>query len=174
MAMTMVVAGAALGMAAAGCAFSGDGTPYEGDDDRPVADAGKHPGFRDASCPGGGPSGTSGSSTSGVDCGDVSGSPTVDAGTPCDLVTFTHVDPDAASVWVTGDFTGWAETPAAGAWEMTGSGGAWSATGQTGAGEHRYKFVVDGERWIADPGSVESEPDGFGGENSIVRVCAPG
>jgi glycosidase len=33
-----------------------------------------------------------------------------------------------------------------------------------------YKFVVDGDTWIADPANPRRSPDGYGGENSVLRV----
>jgi len=38
-------------------------------------------------------------------------------------------------------------------------------------GRHRYKIVVDGERWIADPGNHLREPDPYGGWDSILVVA---
>lgn len=36
----------------------------------------------------------------------------------------------------------------------------------------RYKFVLNGSTWIADPANPSKEPDGFGGENSVkVASC---
>ncbi len=36
-------------------------------------------------------------------------------------------------------------------------------------GIYRYKFVLDGQEWLADSNS-ERQPDNFGGENNILRV----
>jgi diguanylate cyclase (GGDEF)-like protein len=37
-------------------------------------------------------------------------------------------------------------------------------------GTYQYKFVVDGERWIADPSSGEYISDTYGGDNSVLHV----
>lgn len=91
---------------------------------------------------------------------------------PCNLHAFTYDDGAATSVWVTGSFTAWATTPAEGALEMQRSGSTWSLAHLVEPeGEHRYKLIVDGTRWIADPSNPDREPDGFGGENSLLSVC---
>lgn len=36
-------------------------------------------------------------------------------------------------------------------------------------GTYRYKFVLDGHQWVADP-EQEQQPDSFGGENNVLRV----
>jgi hypothetical protein len=168
----------------AGCVLDNESAPDGAVYD--VPDAGKVPEFRDAGCPGGGTSGTSGqifaaSGTSGTGCsrdGGTTTSPTVDAApppdaTPCDYVTFSYTDASATSVWVTGDWTSWADSPSGGAWQMTkGAGGVWTRSGQIGSGRHLYKLIIDGTTWIADPGASDSEPDGFGGDNSVIEVCA--
>jgi hypothetical protein len=38
------------------------------------------------------------------------------------------------------------------------------------AGTYRYKFVVDGERWIEDPSHGFKEEDGLGGFNSLLQI----
>jgi 1,4-alpha-glucan branching enzyme len=38
------------------------------------------------------------------------------------------------------------------------------------AGRYRYKFVVNGVRWIDDPHNGFKESDGFGGFNSILNA----
>lgn len=39
-------------------------------------------------------------------------------------------------------------------------------------GVHDYAFVVDGERWVADPYAPGID-DGFGGRNSRLTLLAP-
>ncbi len=73
---------------------------------------------------------------------------------------------------MSGSFTEWAETPAAGALEMVRDGETWSITTLIEPfGTHEYKFVIDGDRWIADPANDRRVNDGFGGENSVIDVC---
>ena len=103
----------------------------------------------------------------------------IDAGTPdaapitcdnpipsCDLTL--HFGGAGATVELRGDFAadGWTTgvpmTPAA--------GGGFDVT--IPADDQQvvvYKFVVDGN-WITDPGNPRRSPDGYGGENSVVRV----
>jgi hypothetical protein len=74
----------------------------------------------------------------------------------------------ASTVVLTGDFTHWAGTVAAGAIAMTkGSDGAWTLTYGFARGSYQYKYVVDGTTWIADPTNPNTVPDGFGGKNSL-------
>jgi hypothetical protein len=37
-------------------------------------------------------------------------------------------------------------------------------------GRFRYKFIINGTRWIDDPGNGMKEPDNYGGFNSIVTL----
>ena len=74
------------------------------------------------------------------------------------------------SVAVAGTFNGWSQT--ADALRET-SDRRWTATLDLEPGVHRYKFVVDGERWITDPQFSDTtleEADGHGGVNSAVLV----
>jgi glycosidase len=110
--------------------------------------------------------------------GEVSGGTTaeVDAGPPpppCNLVTFKY-DGVATSVLVTGSFTSWAATEAAGALAMAEvTPGHWEVTHLVEPeGTHSYKLVVDGT-WKADPSNPVTEDDTFGGRNSVLSVCRP-
>jgi hypothetical protein len=157
---------------------SPDARVYQDDLD---ADAGSpYPGFRDAGCPGGSTSGTSGAG-----CGDGGSSGEVlvdaalpdaalpDAAPPCDQVTFYYASGDVSSVWVSGTFTEpeWAEQPP-GALELEEvSAGEWELTTQIGPGYHEYKFILDGDTWIADPENPDTVDDDFGGENSVLELC---
>jgi hypothetical protein len=96
---------------------------------------------------------------------------------PCNLSTF--IFPAAAgqhgSVVVAGSFNGWGATAAAGGWPLAyePSLEAWVAKHEVADGTHSYKFVVDGATWLADPQNPMTEPDGFGGVNSVLEVsCA--
>lgn len=83
------------------------------------------------------------------------------------VVRFVFSAPGAQSVALAGDFNGWSRerTPLE---EMDGSG-QWSVTVPLPAGRHEYAFVVDGERWVADPFATASR-DEFGQESSVLRV----
>lgn len=141
-------------------------------------DAPSHPWFRDAPGCGGNTSGTSGGShasgtsgTSGQGCGHDAAQAEVDAAPACQSYTFTYVNADATSVWVTGDFTAWATTPP-GALVLTNDGsGNWSLTTHLGAGKFLYKYIVDGTSWIVDPTNPNTEPDGYGAQNSVLQLC---
>ncbi|MDQ8145870.1 MAG: glycogen-binding domain-containing protein [Gemmatimonadota bacterium] len=81
------------------------------------------------------------------------------------LVRFVLVNPGARQVALAGDFNGWqaeALTP-------TASGGVWSVALPLRAGRYEYAFVVDGERWLADP-ALPSTRDEFGGEHSVLHL----
>jgi hypothetical protein len=83
------------------------------------------------------------------------------------LVRFVLVATDARSVALVGDFNGWDRS----AVRLTRSGsGVWSATVRLPAGRHEYAFLVDGERWVADPNAPSSIEDEFGVESSVVTV----
>jgi len=74
---------------------------------------------------------------------------------------------EARSVSVAGDFNGWI----AGMDSLRRDGdGLWQARLPLKKGRYRYKMVIDGSRWIADPAARESELDPYGGRNSVVVV----
>ena len=76
--------------------------------------------------------------------------------------------PDASSVRLAGDFTGWEPT-----YELNEvAEGVWAAVVPVKAGVHDYAFVVDGEEWTPDPLAMQVD-DGFGGTNSRLSVLPP-
>lgn len=83
------------------------------------------------------------------------------------LVRFVITAPGAQSVSLAGDFNGWSRiaTPL----EHLDGRGQWSVTLPLAAGRHEYAFVVDGERWMADPFAAEAR-DEFGQVSSVLRV----
>lgn len=85
------------------------------------------------------------------------------------LVQFVLVASDAKSVALVGDFNDW--EPAATPLRNT-SGGGWSVALRLPPGRHRYAFVVDGVRWIADPAAPPAPDDDFGSPGSVVTVGA--
>lgn len=87
---------------------------------------------------------------------------------PCADGTSFRFTPTRAvsSVHVAGSFNGWDAT----AWPMRDEGGVWTLTRVIPEGVHQYKLVLDGSEWIADPSARETEPDGFGGANSVLTV----
>ena len=54
---------------------------------------------------------------------------------------------------------------------VKGEGGVWRASvAGLSPGRYRYKFVVDGTRWVDDRANGLKEPDEFGGFNSLLNV----
>jgi hypothetical protein len=84
------------------------------------------------------------------------------------LVQFRLDAPDARGVQLAGNFTNWKATVAM---NRTGNG-VWTVVLPLEPGVHSYSFVVDGERWVADP-TAPAVSDGFGGQNSQLAVMVP-
>jgi hypothetical protein len=78
--------------------------------------------------------------------------------------------PDAENVALAGDFNRW--NPEA-AFLQRLEDGHWSGIFPIPEKnmEVRYKFVLDGLRWIEDPLNPRTEPDGFGGWNSVTSTA---
>ena len=81
---------------------------------------------------------------------------------------FVLVAPNARSVAVVGDFNNWGLGDSA--LIATNHQGVWSVTAVVPAGLHRYAFVVDGKRWMADPRAPRSPDDDFGMPSSALVV----
>jgi hypothetical protein len=83
------------------------------------------------------------------------------------IIRFVFVDHDARSVEIVGDFNGWEKgaTPLV----PSSSGGMWTASVPLPRGRHEYAFVVDGERWVADP-LAPKRTDEFQIESSVLMV----
>ncbi len=88
---------------------------------------------------------------------------------PASLVTvrFVLVAPEAHEVSLAGTFNQWDAhaTPLI----RSGPTGVWTATLTLPAGQHQYAFVVDGVRWVPDPGAPAVD-DGFGRRNSVLTL----
>lgn len=94
---------------------------------------------------------------------------------PCNNVLFEFSSPGSTTVWLTGDWTSWADSVAGGAIEMTDDGsGNWSVVTEieTG-GVHQYKYILDGTEWVHDP-TAPTVDDTYGGYNNTVDVCVFG
>lgn len=87
------------------------------------------------------------------------------------FVRFELVAPEARSVAVAGSFNGWSTDALP---MVRGAAGIWSITVPLPIGEHRYEFVVDQTRWVADPTAHSQVDDGFGGRNSVIVVGPKG
>jgi len=86
-------------------------------------------------------------------------------------VHFSLISPAAHNVSVAGTFNGW---DAASLTLRKVANGVWEATVPLPVGEHRYQFVVDGQRWVPDPAAQAQVDDGFGGTNSVIVVGPKG
>jgi hypothetical protein len=84
------------------------------------------------------------------------------------VVRFVFVAAEARSVALAGEFNGW--SPSATPLERADGTGAWIVTVPLTEGRYEYAFVVDGERWVADPFAIATQLDEFGMASSIVRV----
>ncbi|MBQ4530530.1 MAG: InlB B-repeat-containing protein [Lachnospiraceae bacterium] len=80
-------------------------------------------------------------------------------------VTFNYFSATAKEVYLAGDMNGWA--PKATAMIKDEATGLFTVTETLTAGNHEYKFVVDGE-WVTDPKNKKTSASG----NSIVTVPA--
>ncbi|HTJ24214.1 MAG TPA: isoamylase early set domain-containing protein [Gemmatimonadaceae bacterium] len=85
------------------------------------------------------------------------------------LVRFVFADSSARSVSLVGDFNGWARerTPL----HATARAGVWSVSVPLTTGRHEYAFIVNGERWVADPLSPGNR-DEFGTESSVLLLAS--
>ncbi|MFO0961937.1 MAG: alpha-amylase family glycosyl hydrolase [Phycisphaerales bacterium] len=84
--------------------------------------------------------------------------------------TFTLSAKDAgraAKAQVAGDFTAWKAQAVA---MQRRPDGSFVGTAKLADGTRLYKFILDDDRWIADPGNPDGEDDGHGGRNSILRL----
>lgn len=83
------------------------------------------------------------------------------------LVTFTYTDPNASAVSVVGSFNGWSpETHRL----QKAADGAWELTLSLAPGRYSYRFLIDQKKQVLDPSTEMTEPDGYGGRNSVVVV----
>ena len=79
---------------------------------------------------------------------------------------FAFKAPAASSVILVGDFTHWQKNPVS---LKKQADGIWRITLPLAPGEHRYRFLVDGE-WRDDPECKLQIPNPFGSQDSVVRV----
>ena len=83
-------------------------------------------------------------------------------------VRFSLYAPDNDRVHLVGDFNNWS-TMADPMYDREGEG-VWTILIPLKPGQYEYKFYIDGEKWIPDPGNPERVDDGFGGYNSVIVV----
>lgn len=81
-------------------------------------------------------------------------------------VNFTYLAPEANSVMLAGDFTGWQQAPLS---MKKDKNGTWKKTVSLAPGRYEYRLVVDGQ-WMDDPNCPRRQPNEFGGENCVCIV----
>lgn len=81
---------------------------------------------------------------------------------------FVIFQPDARQTGISGSFTNWQTVPL----QQIGTSGYWVITLEVPQGEHRFTYIVDGHKRLADPTVPGREQDDFGGQNSVLRVGA--
>ena len=81
-------------------------------------------------------------------------------------VRFVYVNHEAREVCVAGSFNNWSARTHC----MVRGGESWSVSMLLPPGRYPYLLVVDGHLWQEDPGSVLSEDNGFGMNNSVLVV----
>ncbi len=82
-------------------------------------------------------------------------------------VTFSFSAPQAQSVAVLGDFTGWEQAPISLKKDKTG---IWKKTVSLAPGSYQYRLKVDGQ-WQDDPQCRNRQPNQFGGQNCVCVVA---
>ncbi len=81
-------------------------------------------------------------------------------------VTFTLVAPEAQSVRLAGDFTGWETEPV----ELKKQkDGVWKKQLSLPPGRYEYRYLVDSQ-WQNDPNCAERVWNGFGSQNCVRIV----
>jgi serine protease AprX len=86
-----------------------------------------------------------------------------------ELVFWYHNDA-AQRVALAGDFNGWSPSET---WFARQASGMWrAALPLLPPGTYQYKFVVNGERWLDDPGNSLKLEDQHGGFNSVLHIAA--
>ena len=83
-------------------------------------------------------------------------------------VRFTLVAPPTARVSLVGDFNAWNAGATPMRWDA--AAGAWAVEVPLPTGRYAYSFVLDGERWVADPNAPLAPDDGLGAPSSVVVV----
>jgi 1,4-alpha-glucan branching enzyme len=80
--------------------------------------------------------------------------------------TFRLCAPEASTVVLVGDFTQWQKD---GVPMKKGKDGVWVAKLELKAGNHPYRFIVDGQ-WWDDPECDLRVPNPFGGQDMVRQV----
>ena len=84
-------------------------------------------------------------------------------------IHFTLDAPAASSVVLVGSFSDWSVDDRFRL--KRAEPGTWELSVDLKRDElYSYGFLVDGEKWLVDPKAAETIDDGFGGENSLLRL----
>jgi serine protease AprX len=81
---------------------------------------------------------------------------------------FVYHDDEANTVSLAGSFNGWDAQKTR---LSRNDQGLWLVEIDAPAsGQHEYKFIVNGQRWIEDPSNGRKVPDNHGGLNSVITI----
>lgn len=83
------------------------------------------------------------------------------------LITLTFDDPSAETVSVVGSFNNWAPDNAV---MRKNKEGKWELSLHLLPGRYSYRFLVNSKTQVVDPDSGILEPDGYGGQQSVLLV----
>jgi len=83
-------------------------------------------------------------------------------------ITYRHAGPGPKDVACVGDFNRWNSKK--GMMKLDEKPGLWKASLNLLAGKYKYKFLIDGSKWVTDPSQAECGDDGFGGMCSVLSV----
>ncbi|OIO02186.1 hypothetical protein AUJ67_03090 [Candidatus Desantisbacteria bacterium CG1_02_49_89] len=83
-------------------------------------------------------------------------------------ITYRHTEPGPGDVACVGDFNRWNSKK--GMMKPDEKPGVWKVSLDLLAGKYKYKFLIDGSKWVTDPSQVECGDDGFGGMCSVLSV----
>lgn len=81
---------------------------------------------------------------------------------------FFYVNNEAESVAVAGDFSNWEPIPLDKK-DVNGNK-VWTSSIQMEKGEHRYMYIINGEKWKTDPLATRYKEDGFGHRNAVISL----
>jgi hypothetical protein len=81
---------------------------------------------------------------------------------------FFYVNDKANTVAVAGDFSNWEPIPLDP--KKVNGNKVWSGTIQMQKGEHRYMYIINGEKWKTDPLAKRYMNDGFGHRNAVISL----
>ncbi len=82
-------------------------------------------------------------------------------------VTITYRDSDATAVSVVGSFNGWSAAQSS---MRKNKYGEWEISLFLSPGRYTYRFLVNDTVEVVDPASAYTEPDGYGGQNSVLYI----